>query len=244
MRPASFDSATGLAFAIGVSLFSALPFAAASATVITGTYTGTINSGSDSLNNFGGGSLAGDTITLSYAYDTGQGSYTNQNTNSPPDDYLNYFNSNGGLSITVAITNGGTTYSNTVTSASGNSNQVLDEYFNNNGILIHRTAFEVGSGATTGLNFVALNLYSDTPYVAGTILTAPITGIDNTLESGQSIELCQGSAPFSQQCEFVNANLSAGGAQSAPEPGALALFCAGLAGLGWTRRRVRRRTCV
>lgn len=92
-----------------VALFALVGAAPAFADVITGTVSGTVSSGTDSSNYFGGGNLTGDAISISFTYDTSIGSLGsgfNQE----------YFNGSAPGSLSIATTING----DTVTTLGGN----------------------------------------------------------------------------------------------------------------------------
>ncbi len=61
-------------FAAAIAIATAFS-APAGAAIISGSYTATVYSGTDGGNYFGGGNLAGKSITVGYSYDTAGGSY-------------------------------------------------------------------------------------------------------------------------------------------------------------------------
>ncbi len=216
-------SLTGLALMLGAPTL-------AHATPISVTYSGTISDGSDSIGVFGGGSLAGASVTFSMAYDPGSYSTTILNYGGNPADIM--FQDTAGassVSITVktlanqtysySLTSGGAYIGNDFNYASGGASNSF------HGIAVYAPL--AGYPSTEGTLQPTLN--SSTPWIGNSSIFAAPTNV-----TGASFVIAT-DATSGNSVFFDISNISEGA--PVPEPASLAILGLGALGLAWTRRR-------
>jgi hypothetical protein len=185
----------------------------AQAAVVGGSFSGTIaGNTTDTYGLFGavGADLSRDSFTASYSYDTAGAFYSAQSTS---DDYLG----TGGLTLSVTI--GGAT----VATAGVTGTEIIDTQDGAD------TQITLANLAPTPL--LDFTLLAQGAWQAGVTIDAPFV-LDST-DYGQTIYLSADGSHY-DVLDFVG---SSAPASAAPEPATLALFCAGLAGIFWVRRR-------
>ena len=215
--------ALGLALAAGLA-----PQTARADTIISGTYNATILSGSDQNNLFGGGSLAGDAITVNYSYDTTLTRYVNQN-NQVDVLYDQSGNPTGVMTVSVTINN------ITITAAS----IAADNSY----------AVEEGSGSSNsafamqayGANDISLQTELAGAFTPGSILQPLFPLATYSLTQGgytQNAYVREGSSGNYDAITFYQTTAQQQGSP-APEPASLAIFGTSLIALRAVRRRKR-----
>ncbi len=189
----------------------------ARAAIISGSFSGTIAGNThDTYGLFGavGGNLSGDSLTATYSYDTSVLFYSSQ---SNFDDDLG----TSGLTLTVAI--GGST----VATAGVTNTEVMDTEDGSD--------TEVTMANMAPAPLIDFTLFAQGAWVPGVTINAPFT-LDPT-DFGQTIYVSTDGSHY-DVLDF------AGTSTQAPEPASLALVGAGLAGLGWARRRRSTAICA
>jgi hypothetical protein len=198
----------------------------ADATVVSGSFTGTVYTGTDTIGAFGGSSLAGNTITVNYSYNTAQLSY---NSYSYYDDLIG---GSAGGAITASVTINTQTFS--AASVFGQADQIIAEQTGSNTEDTLDTAF-----SSSHVNAVDLTLISASSWVDGALLTSGFPSTLATFTPGQGGYLQDvylfNAAGQEDTITFYNT----GSTQPAPEPASLAIFGTSLIALRAARRRKR-----
>jgi len=201
---------------------------AARADIISGTYNATVLNGTDSHNYFGGGSLAGDSITVNYSYNTGQTRYVNQS-NQNDVLYDQAGNPVGTMTVSVTINN------ITVTAASiAADNSYADEEASGS----THSAFAMQA---YGANYISLQTELAGAFTPGAILQ-PLSQLA-TYAPGvggytQNVYVSEGGGSAYDAITFYQTTAQQG-SSPAPEPASLAIFGTGLIALRTVRRRRR-----
>jgi hypothetical protein len=210
-----------LAAVVGVALFGPMT---AQATIVDGSFSGTLSSGTDTTGVFGtpGADLTNDAITGTFSYDTSllsQSVVGSQNTATGT--------SLGALTVTITIGS----FSHTFTDNTSSS------VFLDDSSASEVTLMNANSGGGMSENFFLDASDLITPFILSTDLTAPFSTND----------------PFSSSGTFfindTGPSVVAGGAftlgtltvQAVPEPTGLAVLMVGIGGIMARRTRVARR---
>jgi hypothetical protein len=207
----------------------------AQASTISETLTGTIISGTDSADDFGGGSLAGDSVTLSFDYDPSLLVYQDCAFEYQGGCAEGLERSTYGFVLNESISvNTPSTYTETGTlSCVQNSTPLIYAYGYVNGGVSYSEFGINGSGSTCGGDRIGMDFVSTTPWASGTILSQ--SSMDLMLSTpapgggtAYSIDGDEGAVQWS--AEQSNPE------QSTPEPSALTLLAVGLVGVSMLRR--------
>lgn len=193
----------------------------AGALVISGSYNGTLNTGStDTYGFFGtpGGSLDGQTVTIDYSYDTSLLSLSGN----ASFDALSCTSCTTAISVQVTV--GGITF----TASSTQQGQVIVQPNGAKSMSAINAYVDVnGAGA---FFFV----YNDTPFVDNGLLTTPLAVLEPNPNYGLPDYVVTSFGNGNQTQFFFTPSPSQ---QEAPEPATIALFGTGLAAIGAIRRR-------
>ena len=198
------------------------------ATPISGTINGTILSGTDDANFFGGGNLAGDAISVSYSFDVS--GLPNHGTGGISEQYNSTIGSTVGA-IHISATIGATTIS--VGSTSNDFSSVQDQVGNTTHTQYN---FQISPFAQSPYS-VALTLMTEGAWQLGTLGNAPLGTISGySLTDGgytQTLSI-QGHSGADYNIQFY---VPISTQTNAPEPASLAILGLGAAALGIARRR-------
>ncbi len=189
----------------------------ARAAIISGSFSGTIAGNThDTYGLFGavGGNLSGDSLTATYSYDTSVLFYSSQS---------NFDDDLGTSGLTLTVTIGGST----VATAGVTNTEVMDTEDGSD--------TEVTMANMAPAPLIDFTLFAQGVWVPGVTINAPFT-LDPT-DFGQTIYVSTDGSHY-DVLDF------AGTSTQAPEPASLALVGAGLAGLGWARRRRSTAICA
>jgi hypothetical protein len=189
----------------------------ARAAIISGSLAGTIAGNThDTYGLFGavGASLSGDSLTATYSYDTSVLFYSSQS---------NYDDDLGTSGLTLSVTIGGST----VATSGVTNTEVMDTEDGSD--------TEVTMANMAPAPLIDFTLFAQGAWVPGVTINAPFT-LDPT-DFGQTIYVSTDGSHY-DVLDF------AGTSTPAPEPASLALLGAGLAAIGWARRRCSAAICA
>ena len=229
MQPKAKRRWMGAALAFGACLVWGVP--AASAAVVTLTFTGTVATGVDAAGLFGlkGGNLAGLGYVAAYRYDTNRGA----GTFTPTDNQLL-----GGSFYGLQTPSLGATFS-----IGGRSIAIAGLYFASFSGSTGPSASELSANVTDGDSQTYTQLfndvYSDSPAVP------PYLDRSFTYDVGSSDQplglfRVRRNGAFDVSAELLPSRI----VESVPEPSTWAMMIVGALGLGWSAVRVRRRNAA
>jgi hypothetical protein len=234
MTPSELEGHTVNRLAAVVALALAVS-TAARAEIVQITYTGTVTSGTDTQNLFGGGSLVGDSFTAVYTINTSLGSIATDGST-----YSIWVNTPPASAMTEILTineSNAEIFSNIAGPASetyqlyGFNNPALNSDFGLGSGLLYGFFSTIGSG----INITAGNvIMSTTPITSGYEFSSP-SSYDT-----QSSDASLGYFDYLSDFLLLN-NASVSVADLAPEPGAWALMLGGFGAVGSALRNRRRR---
>jgi hypothetical protein len=207
----------------------------AQASIISVTLNGTIISGTDSADDFGSGSLAGDSFTLSFSYDPSLLTYQ-----ACAFEYQGLCaegleRSTYGLVLNESVSvNTPSTYTQTGTlSCLQDSTPLIDALGSVSGGVSYSQFGINGSGSTCGGDRIGMYFVSTTPWAAGTILSQSamdlmVSTLDPQGGGSFSIDGDEGAVQWSAQQSTPD--------QSTPEPPATTMLALGLGCVALLRR--------
>jgi hypothetical protein len=187
----------------------------AQATAISVVESGVIASYSqgDTLNLFGGGSLAGDAVSIAFNYNTGSCGYVSST-------YVTQCGSS--ITASISITAGGVPYTYSLTSAATSASSFAESG--------STYAFYWDQGGTGAIvNLLEFDLFGTTPT---DVSSGPIANLDPS--HYQQLAVC--TTNNGSSCDILDANFNATPA-AAPEPSSMAILGVGLLALWRVRGR-------
>lgn len=211
---------------IAGAMAALLGTSAAHATLMRGTFAGTMDSGTDTTGVFGTASanLAGDTITGTFTYDTAKfGTSVSGGVNTATGS------STGALSVTITINGHSHTFTDHTSAAITLDTNLSDANYANSNV----QGTSVSENVTVDLE----NLIAS--FVNSTSLTAPFSTNDPADSSSTSTFFINDTGPsLAASGSFTVASLTVQ-AVASPEPMSLALVGVGVLGIAGARRRGR-----
>jgi hypothetical protein len=202
---------------------------AAQATIVTGSFSGSMSYGTDSTGAFGadGGVLDGDAITGTFTYNTSLFSQV-------VSDGTNTATGTGLGALTVTITINGSSYTFTDQTS---SSIFLDDgsVSGNNEMTLNTLNQQSGGGSTVDESFALDANDPIFPFLTGTDLVQSFT--DSPFTSSGAFQILDTGPNADAGGSFSIDTLTLDGAQAAPEPASLALLLVGLGGITVGRMR-------
>ena len=214
---------------IALSIGGLLLAPAAHATIIDGSFSGTLGSGTDIsgvFNEAPGSNLSGDTVTGTFVYNTA--SFTGT-----PSGSTEQYTATGPGALTVTLTINGVSH---IFTDSANSSIYLDSSGTSEVTYVANASSIIGSTSVSD-TFVLDVIDPSNPFVASTSLNQSFSTTNPDVSTG-TFSINDSNPTLAANGSFTLGALSQAPAPTAtPEPASLALLTVGVAGLAGLKRR-------